>query len=56
MSNIDIYIEMLILAEQMGKITLGIVGSGNRASVIVDLKDGQKVRLSLEPHNEEVEA
>ena len=56
MSNIDIYIEMLRLAEQMGKINLGIVGSGNRATVIVDLKDGQKVRLSLEPHNEEGEA
>lgn len=50
MSNLDIIIEMLRLAEQMGEVKLGMIGTGNHADIYVTLKDGSEVKLSLAPY------
>lgn len=49
MSNLDIFIEMLRLAEQMGKIGICMT-CGRNVTIFVEMKDGSEVKLSLEPH------
>lgn len=48
MSNLDIFIEMMRLAEQMGDVDLCMTCGGN-VTIYVTLRDGTEVKLSLEP-------